>query len=126
MYLLFNGNFMKYIIQLALSSIAVMIGAYILPGVEVTTVTGAVIAALLIGVINTIFRPLLILLTLPINFLTLGLFTFVLNGILIGIVDALLPQLTIQSFALAVLFSVVLTLINFLMYPFYKAAKKSE
>jgi len=69
-------------------------------------------AALVLGILNMLVRPVLIVLTLPINIMTLGIFTFVLNGFLLKLVDAFVSGFSIDSFMTAVIASIVLTLVN--------------
>ncbi len=103
---------MPILIWLLLSSVAVFAAAYILPGVQVKSFGTAVIVALILGVLNAFIRPVLILLTLPINVLTLGLFTFVIMAGLALLVSAIVPGFEINGFWWAVGFSVVLTVLN--------------
>jgi putative membrane protein len=93
------------------SALAIGIAAYLLPGVEVT-LTGALIAALVLGALNLIIRPILILLTLPITILTLGLFSLVINAVLVLLASALVPGFGVAGFWTALLFSLVLAVIN--------------
>jgi len=73
----------------------------------------ALIAAAILGVVNAILRPILLILTLPLNILTLGLFTFVVNGLMLGLVDNLVPGFDIRGgFGSTVLVALVLTLIS--------------
>ncbi|MDP2859094.1 MAG: phage holin family protein [Bacillota bacterium] len=73
----------------------------------------ALIAAAILGVVNAILRPILLILTLPLNILTLGLFTFVVNGLMLGLVDRLVPGFDIRGgFGSTVLVALVLTLIS--------------
>jgi putative membrane protein len=92
--------------------LAVGVTAYLLPGVEVVSLTSLVLVAVFLGVINAILRPILILLTLPITFLTLGLFTFVINAALVLLVAELVPGFLVDGFGWALVFSVVLSLVN--------------
>jgi putative membrane protein len=72
----------------------------------------ALIAAAILGIVNAILRPILLILTLPLNILTLGLFTFVVNGLMLGLVDSLVPGFDIRGgFGSTVLVALVLTLI---------------
>lgn len=103
---------MKIILNLLLSTLAVFVSAYILPGVKVDTFATAFIVAIVLGAINAFLRPILILLTLPINVLTLGLFTFVINALLILLVAQIVPGFRVNGFLWALLFSLVLSLIN--------------
>ncbi len=89
-----------------------MVAAYLLPGVRVDDFFAALVAAVVIGLINTFLRPVFILLTLPINILTLGLFTLVINALLIMLASSLVPGFQVANFGWAMLFSVVLFLVN--------------
>jgi len=103
---------MKQIIQLLLSALAVIISAYILPGVKVDSFFTALVVAVMLAIANAIIKPILIILTLPINILTLGLLTFVLNGFIILLVSALVPGFKVQGLLWAIIFSIVLSLVS--------------
>jgi len=107
---------MKILINLVLSAVAVFIASYILPGVHVASFTSALIAAVVLGVINAVLKPILLILTLPINILTLGLFTFVLNAVLIMVAAAIVPGFSVDGFIWALVLSVVLTIINSVLH----------
>src|SRR3989344_660784 len=91
---------------------SVLITAYLLPGVSLDSVFAAVVTALVLGIINTVLRPVLIILTLPINILTLGLLTFVINALLIILTAWVVPGFSVDNFWWALLFSVILSIIN--------------
>jgi len=94
-------------------SLAIFIAAYLLPGVTVTGFAATLVTALVLGLINTLLRPVLIILTLPLNILSLGLLTLVINALLIMLADAIVPGFAVASFWWALLFGVVLALIRF-------------
>lgn len=94
------------------ASLAVGITAYLLPGVVVTDFFAALVTALVLGIINATLRPLIILFTLPLNILTLGLFTFVINAALVLLVGRIVPGFEVAGFWWAVLFSLVLMIVN--------------
>lgn len=94
------------------SAAAVLIASYLLPGVAVSGIGAALLVALVLGVINVFLRPILIILTLPVNILTLGLFTFVINAFLIMLTAAIVPGFSVRNFWWALLFSLVLSLVN--------------
>lgn len=104
------------IVNLIVSGLAVLISAYILPGVKVDGYVTALIVAIVLGIINAILKPILLLITLPINILTLGLFTFVINAILIILVSNIVPGFKVESFWWALLFSLVLSVINSILH----------
>lgn len=103
---------LNILINLFLNSLAVVITAYLLPGVRVENYLVAIIVAVVLGIVNAILKPILIILTLPIDILTLGLFIFVINAVLVMLVSALVPGFTVTSFWWALLFSLVLSLVN--------------
>lgn len=92
-----------------------MATAYLLPGFRVKGFGNALLAALVIGIANAIIRPVLLLLTLPLNILTLGLFTFVVNAIVLKICARLLSGFDIDGFGNAVLGAIVLAIMNTLL-----------
>lgn len=106
---------MNILINLLLSGIAVFTAAYVLPNVEVESFTTALVAAIVLGVINAILRPVLLILTLPINVMTLGLFTFVLNALLILLAANIVPGFHVNGFLPALILGLVLSLINFFL-----------
>lgn len=89
-----------------------MVAAYLLPGVSLSGFFPALVAAVVIGLINTFIKPVLIILTLPINILTLGLLTLVINALLIMLASALVPGFKVANFGWAILFSIVLFFVN--------------
>ncbi len=103
---------MSSIAALLVNGLAVFITAYILPGVNVQNYLVALIVAVVLGIINTIIRPILIFFTLPVTLLTLGLFVFVINAILIMIVANIVPGFRVESFWWALAFSLVLSIVN--------------
>lgn len=86
--------------------------AYIMPGVHVADFTTALVVALILGIINAFLKPVLLILTLPINLVTLGLFTFILNALLILLVTKIVPGFSVDGFLTALIFGVVLSIAN--------------
>lgn len=107
---------MKILVNLILSALAVFIAAYILPGVSVANFTTALVAAVVLGIINAVLKPILLILTLPINILTLGLFTFILNAALILLAAKIVPGFHVDGFISAIILSIVLAIINFFLH----------
>ena len=103
---------MKIILRWAISAVAILVSAYLLPGIYVEGVVAALVLALVLGAINLFVRPILIILTLPLTILTLGLFVIVLNTVLIMVAGAIVPGVTISSFFSALLFGLVLAVIH--------------
>lgn len=96
-------------------TLIIMVVSFILPGVEVISFAAALSAALILGILNAVFKPLMLFLTLPINFLTLGLFTWVINAILIVIVAALVPGFTVLNIGYAIVFSIFVSMFTYLV-----------
>ncbi len=110
-YLFFNIP-MRTILHLIIAALAVYLAGYLIPGVGIESYWVAIVVALVLGILNAFLKPLLSLLTLPINILTLGLFSIVINAIIILLVDAIVPGFAVNGFWNAVLFSIVLWIIN--------------
>lgn len=92
--------------------VAVMISAYVIPGVSVSGFWVAVIAAVILSIMNFVIKPILVLFTLPINIMTLGLFTFIINALMVMLVAAIVPGFMVSGLWPAVLFSVILSIVN--------------
>lgn len=101
--------------QWLIAALAVLAAAYLLPGVTVAGFGTALVVALVLGILNVFLKPLLIFLTLPINILTLGLFTLVVNALLILLAAAIVPGFRIENFWWALLFGLVLAIIIFIL-----------
>lgn len=97
---------------------AVLVASWLLAGIHVDGFMPALLAAAVLGLLNAFLRPLLILLTLPINILSLGLFTFVLNGLMLKLASALIPGFTVHGFWTAVFGALVVGLVSWLLNLF--------
>lgn len=115
---------MYIIISLLLNAIALIITAYIVPGVHVADFKSALFAAIILGILNTIIKPILVMLTFPINVLTLGLFTFVINAIVLRLTEVFVPGLSIDNWLAAVLGAVVLSVVSTALSMFVKDLSK--
>lgn len=100
------------LVNLLINTLAVIISAYILPGVKVDGFATALIVAIVLGAVNMFIKPVLVLLTLPLTILSLGLFTFVINAFLILLVSNLVPGFKVDGFLAAFLFSLVLSIVG--------------
>jgi putative membrane protein len=107
---------MALIINILLTSLAVVISAYILPGVKVSSFLTAIMVAVILGLINVFLKPLLILLTLPVTILTLGLFLLVINALIILLISAIVPGFKVNGFWWALIYSIVLSLVSSMLY----------
>lgn len=104
------------IFTILINSLAVFFGAYILNGVEVKNYLTAIGVAIILSLVNAFIKPLILFLTLPLTIVTLGLFILVINAWMLMIVDKLIDGFKIQSFAWAVIFSIVLMMLNGLLF----------
>ncbi len=111
---------MKLILRVLLSALAVVILARILPGVGVDSYTTAIIVAIVLSLLNFIVKPILIILTLPVTILTLGLFLLIVNALIILMADGLISGFTVDSIWWALLFSLLLSLLQSIFYSFLK------
>ncbi len=97
-------------------TLATMLAALLLPGIEVSSIWAAIGTAIVIAVLDNIVRPILIVVTLPVTVLSLGLFLFIINAIIIEMADGLLGRsFEVDNFGWALLFSILLTLFNYLL-----------
>ncbi|MCG9893589.1 MAG: phage holin family protein [Thermosynechococcaceae cyanobacterium MS004] len=102
----------RFITTWLITAVSLLITTYIIPGFKVESVAAAVIAAVVIGLVSAIVRPVLFLLTLPITILTLGLFSFVVNALTIWVASAFSPGFEIEGFLPALLGSLVLSVVS--------------
>ena len=106
---------LRFLLVWLINAIALMAVAYLLPGVQVSTFGVALVAALVLGLINAFVRPVLVLLTLPVTILTLGLFIFVLNGLLFWMVGSWLQGFAVAGFWAGVFGAILFSLISWLL-----------
>ncbi len=104
---------MGFLINWIVSGLAIVITAYLLPGVRLSGFFAALVTALILGLINAFIKPVLSLLTLPLTVMTLGLFALVLNALLIMLTSTIVPGFQVQGFWWALAFSLVLSIVNF-------------
>ena len=102
----------KLLLVWVINAVALLAVAYLMPSIAVASFTTALVAALILGLVNAVIRPVLILLTLPATILTLGLFIFVINGLLFWFVGTYLQGFTVAGFWAGVFGAVVYSLIS--------------
>ncbi|MFZ2664415.1 MAG: phage holin family protein [Patescibacteria group bacterium] len=100
------------IIQLLINALAFYTTAYLVPGITIGGWQILLVISIVWGILTSIIKPILVILTLPINILTLGLFTFVINAILLLVMSSIVPGFKIEGFSTALLAAVVLAIIN--------------
>ena len=103
---------MKLFLKLLVSTASILVAGYVIPGVQIDSAATAIIVAIILGVLNTFARPVLLLLTLPINLLSLGLFTFIVNAFIIYLTALLVPGFGVASFWVAIVFSLAVSLVS--------------
>ena len=115
---------MQILLALALNALALLATAYVVPGLKVDTFTSALLAAVVIGVINTFVKPILSYLTKPINMLTLGLFSFVINAVVLYLATFFVPGFRLDGVVPAVLGAVVLAVVATVLSSLVKEVKR--
>jgi putative membrane protein len=109
----------RWLIRWILNIAGIIFTAYIIAGFDVT-LEGAIVGSIILGFINATIRPIFLVLALPINLLTLGLFTFFINGVMLWIVDMIVSGFEIQNFVTAIIAAFLLTVISSLISFFVK------
>ncbi len=109
-----NGLLVRWL----LLTISIIVTSYLVDGIHVTSFFSAFFAAAVLGILNALFRPILILITLPINILTLGLFTFVINALLLKMASGVVPGFYVQGFWSAVFGSLIISLVSWMLNSF--------
>ncbi len=104
--------YMSIIVKWALSAVAVLVAAYILPGVAVASFWSALVVAVVLALLNALLKPILIVLTIPITVVTLGLFLLVINALIILLTDSLIDGFSVSNFWWALIFSFLLSILG--------------
>ena len=99
-------------------TVAITIAAYLLEGIRVDGFISAFFAAAILSIFNALFRPIALVITLPINVLTLGLFTFVINALMLKMASGVIPGFNVQGFWTAIFGSMIISLISWLLNSF--------
>lgn len=115
---------MDLFIRFILNALAVMATAYIVPGIHVSNFWVALVAALVIGIVNALVRPILLLLTLPINILTLGLFTLVINALMFWLASSIVKGFDVADFMAAFFGALVFWLVSWFSNSLFGTSKK--
>ena len=102
----------QFLLTWLATAASLFVTAIIVPGLAITGVASALVGAVMLGFVNAIIKPILVILTLPLTFLTLGLFLLVVNAIALGLVGYLTPGLTVGGFFPAIIGSILLTFVS--------------
>jgi putative membrane protein len=105
---------------------AIIVASYVLDGIQVKGFFSAFFAAAILGVLNAFFRPILIILTLPINILTLGLFTFIINALLLKMASGVISGFDVRGFWAAVFGSVIISIVSWALNSFISPKGRVE
>lgn len=102
----------QFILTWIVTALSLLITDYLVPGITIDSASAAAVGAIVLGLVNAIVKPLLIIFTLPLTFLTLGLFLLVVNAMTLGLVGYFTPGFTIDGFLPALIGSIVLSLVS--------------
>lgn len=115
---------MRLILLWVLNAVALLAVAYLLPSIQIASFGSAMIAAVLLGLVNAVVRPVLILLTLPATLLTLGLFLFVINGLMFWLAGSMINGFAVESFWSAFFGSLLYSLISWALSSLLVSGKR--
>lgn len=109
---------MGLVIRVLVNAAAIVLAAHVVPGLAVRSLTTALVAGLVLGLVNAIVRPVLVVLTFPITLVTLGLFLLVLNGFCLWLASTLVPGFEVHGFWAAVLGALILSAVSWVVGAF--------
>jgi putative membrane protein len=115
---------MRLLLVWLVNTVSLIAVAYLMPSISVSSFITALVAAAILGLVNTIIRPVLIVLTLPVTLLTLGLFIFVINGLLFWLVGSFLEGFVVQGFWAGFFGAIVYSLISWALSALVLGASK--
>jgi putative membrane protein len=113
---------MGFLLRLIVNAAALWVAAQLVPGIVVAGLTPLLLAALVLGLINAVVRPILLVMTLPLTLLTLGLFIFVLNAFCLWLTSRIVPGFEVQTFGSALLGALVVSIVSWLLTAFVSDA----
>jgi putative membrane protein len=113
---------MGFLVRVIVNAAALWVAAQLVPGFVIAGVTPLVLAALVLGLVNAIVRPVLVILTLPLTLVTLGLFLFVLNAFCLWLTSRLVPGFEVQTFGSALLGALVISVVSWILTAFVSDA----
>ncbi|MHB1043837.1 MAG: phage holin family protein [Eubacteriales bacterium] len=115
---------MRYLVTLSINGLALIIADYLIPGFHIQGILSALLAAFILGLVNTLVRPVLLLLTLPLTLVTFGLFIFVVNALAFAITAWLVPGFTVYSFWGAFWGAIFTSMISWALNGIYSSFEK--
>ncbi|MDJ0567606.1 MAG: phage holin family protein [Pleurocapsa sp. MO_192.B19] len=117
---------LQFLLTWLATAVSLIITAFVVPGFVIASFSSAMVGAAVLGLVNAIVKPILILFTLPLTILTLGLFLLVVNAIALGLVGYLTPGLSVSGFFPAVFGSIVLTIVSSLIHQLFPTIESSN
>ncbi len=112
----------EFIIRWFITTVAVFVAAHVVPGLRYDDLGSLLGASLLLGIVNALVRPVLLILCLPLILVTMGLFIFVLNGLLLWMIAGIIPSFHVTGFWAAVFASIVISLVSWLLSVFFRGS----
>jgi putative membrane protein len=106
---------MRFLARMVLNGLAIVIAAWIVPGLQLTGVVPALVAGAILGVVNALVRPVLLILTLPLTLVTLGFFIFVINALCLGLTAAIVPGFEISGFWAAFFGALLVSIVSWIL-----------
>ncbi|MBM3221367.1 MAG: phage holin family protein [Candidatus Rokubacteria bacterium] len=113
---------MGFVIRVLVNAAAILLAAHVVPGIHVRSLTTALVAGLVLGLVNAIVRPVLVVLTLPLTLLTLGLFLLVLNALCLWLTSVVVAGFTVQGFWAAFLGALLISVVSWILTAFVSDA----
>jgi putative membrane protein len=117
---------MRFLARLVLNGIAIIIAAWLLPGLHISGTFPALVAGVILGFVNAIVRPILFFLTLPLTLITLGLFIFVLNAVCFGLTAWLVPGFSVDGFWWALLGALLVSIVSWILNGLVVGSKERD
>ncbi|HTI40948.1 MAG TPA: phage holin family protein [Vicinamibacterales bacterium] len=117
---------MRFLARLLLNGVAIIVAAWLLPGIHITGPVPALVAGVILGFVNAIVRPVLFLLTLPFTLITLGLFIFVLNAICFGLTAWLVPGFSVDGFWWALLGALLVSIVSWMLNGVFVGSRERK
>jgi putative membrane protein len=114
----FGGRMLGFLLRWSVNLVALVVAAAMIKGIGIRSIEIGILAAGILCVVNAVIRPVVLILTLPINLLTLGLFTLVINAAMLKIVSAVVPGLVIENFGAAICGALIISLTSWLLNIF--------
>ncbi len=117
---------MKFILRLLVNALAILLIAYLIPGIIVSNFITALVMAIVLGIINALIKPIVSILTLPFKILTLGLFTLVVNALMLLLASYFVEGVEVETFAAAFWGALIISIISFITNKILKKKKRKK